>query len=139
MRIEIDVSALKETRAYELAIRFLFGGSITVAAGIIAKEFGPGIGGLLLAFPGIFPAGATLIEKHEREKKKRVGLVGTARGRKAAAIDAAGAAMGALGLTVFAGLVASMLASHTPWLVVAGSTGAWLASSFFVWHIRKRI
>ncbi len=54
----------------DYAIRFLFGGLITVAAGIIAKRFGPGIGGLFLAFPAIFPASATLIEKHEKEKKE---------------------------------------------------------------------
>ena len=91
MRVKIDVSALKKTRWYEFAVRFLFGGLITAGAGIIAKEFGPGVGGLFLAFPAIFPAGATLIEKHEKQKKERAGLHGSARGRKAAAIDAAGA------------------------------------------------
>ena len=35
-----------------------------------AKRYGPGVAGLFLAFPAIFPAGATLIEKHEKEKKR---------------------------------------------------------------------
>jgi hypothetical protein len=37
--------------------------------------------GLLLAFPAIFPAGATLIEKDEKEKKEKKGLHGTVRGK----------------------------------------------------------
>jgi hypothetical protein len=32
--------------------------------GLIAARFGPVVGGLFLAFPAIFPASATLIEKH---------------------------------------------------------------------------
>jgi Protein of unknown function (DUF3147) len=79
MRIEIDPSALKKTRWYEFAVRFLFGGLITAATGLIAKKFGPGVGGLFLAFPAIFPASATLIEKHEKQKKERAGLHGSAR------------------------------------------------------------
>lgn len=50
-----------------------------------------------------FPASASLIQKHEREKiKKRAGLDGTKRGRVATGIDAAGAAMGCVGLAAFA-------------------------------------
>src|SRR5437588_12303715 len=74
MRIRIEPAALLQTRWYELALRFLFGGLITAVAGIIAKEFGPGIGGLFLAFPAIFSASATLIEKHETQKKERRGF-----------------------------------------------------------------
>lgn len=139
MRIEVDLSALRKTRGHELAVRFLFGGLITMFAGIIAKKLGPGVGGLFLAFPAIFPAGATLIEKHEKEKKQRVGLEGTARGRQAAAIDAAGAAIGSLGLLVFAILVSTLLAPYGSWLVIAGSTVAWMAASFSIWQIRKRL
>jgi hypothetical protein len=69
MQIKIDPSALKKTRWYEFGIRFLSGGLITAATGMIAKEFGAGVGGLFLAFSAIFPASATLIEKHEKEKE----------------------------------------------------------------------
>jgi hypothetical protein len=34
----------------------------------------PVVGGLFLAFPAIFPASATLIEKHVRERKEKAGL-----------------------------------------------------------------
>jgi hypothetical protein len=139
MRIKIDPSALKKTRWYEFGVRFLSGGLITAAAGIIAKEFGPGVGGLFLAFPAIFPASATLIEKHEKQKKERAGIHGSTRGRKAAAVDAAGAAIGTIGLLVFAILVKRLLADHSPWLVLTGATGVWLAVSLLLWQIRERL
>jgi hypothetical protein len=50
---------------------------------------------LFWALPAIFPAGATLIEKHEKQKKEKEGLQGTQRGRKVGTIDAAGSTMGA--------------------------------------------
>jgi hypothetical protein len=70
MRIQIDTSSLKQTRWHEFAVRFLLGGLITAATGIIGKKYGPSVGGLFLAFPVIFPASATLIDKHERGKKQ---------------------------------------------------------------------
>jgi hypothetical protein len=81
MQIQVDPSALRQTKWHEYGVRFLLGGFITAAAGIIAKKFGPTLGGLFLAFPAIFPAGATLIEKHEKQKKEKEGLQGTERKR----------------------------------------------------------
>jgi hypothetical protein len=71
MQIKVDTSGLGQTKWYEYAVRFVAGGPVTATAGIIAKKFGPGVGGLFLAFPAIFPASATLIEKHEKQRKKR--------------------------------------------------------------------
>jgi len=84
MNIRIHPSALRETRWHEYLIRFVLGGLATVATGAIANVFGPATGGLFLAFPAIFCASATLIEKHERERKEKVGLRGTRRGKEAA-------------------------------------------------------
>jgi hypothetical protein len=139
MQIKVDPSVIGQTRWYEYAIRFLFGGLITAVAGIIAKEFGPGIGGLFLAFPAIFPASATLIEKHEKQKKEEKGLRGTRRGREAASVDAAGSAMGSVGLFVFALLVWRLLPNHRSWIVLTGASLAWLAVSVLIWGIRKRV
>jgi hypothetical protein len=108
----------------------------TAVAGIIAKKFGPGIGGLFLAFPAIFPASATLIEKHEREKKN-LGLRGAARGRSAASLDAAGSSMGSIGLFVFAFVVSQFMLKDSAWIVLGGSTLLWLGTSVAVWKIRK--
>jgi Protein of unknown function (DUF3147) len=138
MQIKVDLSVLGQTKWYEYAIRFLFGGIITGVAGLIAQRFGPGIGGLFLAFPAIFPASATLIEKHERQKKEKEGLQGTQRGREAASIDAAGSAMGSIGLSVFALLVWQFLPRHSTWIVLTAATAAWLSVSVLIWHIRKQ-
>jgi Protein of unknown function (DUF3147) len=73
--VRLHFSALRQIGWHEYAVRFLFGGLITAAAGIIAKKFRPGVGGLFLAFPAIFPASATLIEKHEKQKKQRAGFL----------------------------------------------------------------
>ena len=138
MRIQTDLSVLGRTRWYEYAVRFLFGGLITAGAGIVAREFGATIGGLFLAFPAIFPASATLIEKHEKQKKASHGLEGTESGRRAASIDAAGSSIGSIGLFVFALLVWQFIPRASAWAVLAGSTLAWLTVSVLVWQLRKR-
>src|SRR6202030_3341219 len=69
MSIKLNIQALHETHWYEYGSRFLFGGTATVITGLIARKFGPSVGGLFLAFPAIFPASASLVEKHERQKK----------------------------------------------------------------------
>jgi Protein of unknown function (DUF3147) len=139
MKIKVDPSVIGRTRWYEYAIRFLFGGLITAVAGIIAKKFGPGVGGLFLAFPAIFPASATLIEKHERQRKEEKGLRGTRRGKEAASVDAAGSAMGSVGLLVFALIVWRFAPHYSTWLVLMSATLAWLTLSVIIWHIRKRV
>ena len=138
MEIQIHSEVLGETKWYEYAVRFLFGGLITALAGIIAKKFGPEIGGLFLAFPAIFPASATLIEKHEKQEKERLGLKGTKRAADAVSVDAAGAAIGTLGLACFALLVWKAIPNHTTWLVLLGAALLWMGLSFLLWQIRKR-
>jgi hypothetical protein len=139
MQIKVNFSVIGQTRWHEYAIRFLFGGLITAVAGIIAKKFGPGIGGLFLAFPAIFPASATLIEKHEKQKKEEEGLQGTQRGREAASVDAAGSAMGSAGLLVFASIVWQFVPRYSTWIVLMGATVAWLTVSVLIWQLRKRV
>ena len=98
MIVRLKLSALRETSGREYLIRFALGGAATVVAGLIAAGFGPAVGGLFLAFPAIFPASATLVEKHVRERKEKAGLAGSRRGKEAAALDAVGAALGSFGL-----------------------------------------
>lgn len=139
MKIQIDPSVLRETQWYQYAVRFLFGGIVTAVAGIIAKKFGPVIGGLFLAFPAIFPASATLIEKHEEEKKERKGLKGNVRAADAVSVDAAGAAIGSMSLAIFGWIVWREIPIHSPRLVLAISTCTWLAVSVLLWEGRKRL
>lgn len=137
MTIKIDFSAPRQTRWYEYSVRFLFGGAITVAAGLFAKHYGPAFGGLFLAFPAIFPASATLVEKHENQKKRRGGYRVQSRGRKSAALDARGATWGSLGLACFAITVwKSLVVWNAGWSLVT-ALAAWLLLSVVAWHIAK--
>jgi hypothetical protein len=137
MRIQFNPSPIFQARWYEYAIRFVLGGIITVAAGLIADRWVPGIGGLFLAFPAIFPASATLIEKHEKEAKQAKGLHGTLRARSAAAIDAAGSSIGSIGLLGFALLVAALLPHHSPVAVLLLGLTTWAVVSVICWRLRK--
>jgi hypothetical protein len=136
--VQFKLSDIKETKPIELGVRFLFGGICTVAAGLIARRYGPVIGGLFLAFPAIFPASVTLIQTHEKEKKAQIGSDGTRRGRMSASVDAAGAALGCCGLFAFALICWKTLANHKPAAAIAAATAAWLAVSMLFWEIRKR-
>lgn len=108
---------------------------MTVAAGI-AKEFGPTVGGLLLAFPAIFPAGATLVDKHEREKKVRAGFQPGYRGKYAVALDASDATMGAVGLMIFALLAFKLLSGDLPVAVALLSSAlVWFIASVAIWRL----
>ena len=69
MSVSLKLASLTQGHWYEYPIRFVLGGAMTAMAGWIASKYGPVVGGLFLAFPAIFPASATLVEKHEREKK----------------------------------------------------------------------
>jgi hypothetical protein len=137
MLVKFELSSLKRTRWYEVFVRFLFGGLATVATGMIAKRYGPVIGGLFLAFPALFPASATLVEKHEKEKKQRAGLNGIRRARKAVALEARGATMGSIGLAAFAVVVWQFLPGGNVWVVLATATLAWLAISALIWRMRR--
>ena len=135
--VELKLSGLKETRPHQYLVRFLFGGAATLLAGLVARYFGPAMGGLFLAFPAIFPATVTLIESHEKKRAAESGYDGTHRGRLAASIDAAGAALGCVGLMGFALIVWRMLPDRNPWLVVPLATIVWAAISFGLWELRK--
>jgi Protein of unknown function (DUF3147) len=139
MLVQVDTSTVKQTRWHELAVRFLLGGLITAFAGIIGKKYGASVGGLFLAFPAIFPASATLIDKHEKEKKQRAGLNGRGRARQLVSVDAAGTAMGSVGLFGFAWLIHELIRSYSPWLVIAAATVVWMSTSVLIWYIRKRL
>ena len=139
MRIGLDISSIEASRWSDYGLRFLFGGIVTAVTGWIATRYGPVVAGVFLAFPAIFPAGATLIEKHEKQKKSKAGLDGRQRGRAVASIDAAGAATGTLGLIAFALLVWRFLPSHSSLLILAAAAVAWLAISMLAWWMRKRL
>ena len=137
MAVRFRFSTLKELRWRELAFRFAMGGLATVVAGVTGDIWGPAVGGLFLALPSIFFASATLIEKHERERKEKKGLKGRARGKNAAALDAAGAGLGSVGLAAF-GAVMWLFARETAVGSLALATAAWFVVATLLWRARRR-
>jgi hypothetical protein len=137
LKIEFNIAALGRSRWYEYLLRFVFGGLVTAATGIIAKVYGPSVGGLFLAFPAIFPATATLLEKHE--KRERTGRSRLVRAREIAGADAAGAAMGSIGLIVFAIILWKGLPRGSLAVVLSAATLAWLSISMVMWISRKTV
>jgi hypothetical protein len=139
MVIGLDISSLRKSRWYEYAIRFAFGGALTVITGVLANRFGPVFGGLFLAFPAIFPASVTLVEKHESEKKLEAGISQTMRARQSAAVDARGAALGSIGLLIFALTLWKCLPMWNSGLALGIALGLWLMASIVVWQLHKRL
>jgi hypothetical protein len=135
--ITFDLAGLRRTRWYEYVLRFFFGGAVTVIAGLIAKYYGPVFGGLFLAFPAIFPASATLVETHEAKKKRLAGIIDHGRGRKAAALDARGAALGSLGLVGFAIALWRLLPHANATLSMAAGLAVWLGLSLLLWRVSR--
>ena len=138
MLVKLSSSSLKQTRWYEYGVRFLLGGLATVFAGIVSTRFGVSAGGLFLALPAIFCASATLIESHERRAKQRAGLDGRRRGQQAAALDAAGAAMGSIGLAAFAGVFYVTVPSSVIG-AFAAAIAAWALVSVSAWWLRRKL
>src|SRR5690349_17171581 len=138
MIVHAKPSALKQTRWHEYAVRFALGGLTTMLAGLVARLYGPEIGGLFLAFPAIFCASATLIEKHERERKQKQGLKGERRGREAAALDAAGAGWGSVALATF-GLSVWYLAPLSAAGSLLAASLVWLAVAVLMWRLRREV
>jgi hypothetical protein len=118
-------------------LRFAFGGLATVLTGVLANRYGPVIGGLFLAFPALFPASATLVEKHERKRKEGRGMRSINRARAAVALDAFGAALGSIGLFAFGGAV-WLLIPQSAWLGLAAAI-VWISVSILAWSIRKYV
>jgi Protein of unknown function (DUF3147) len=136
--ISLSPSSLKEGRLYEYLIRFVLGGAATVFTGLVSSSCGASIGGLFLALPAIFCASATLIEKHEIRRKREAGLDGRRRGEEAAALDAAGAVLGAFGLMAFAVTFSLTVQDSVPAAFIAASL-AWAVVSIAGWCVRRKM
>ena len=135
--IRFSPSSLKEGRWYEYLIRFALGGAATVFTGLVSSRYGAFIGGLFLALPAIFCASATLIEKHEIRRKREAGLSGERRGQMGAAVDSAGAVLGAMGMLAFA-VVFSLTAETSIATAFMGASFAWLLVSVAAWYVRRK-
>lgn len=136
--VRFSPSSLKESRWYEYLIRFVLGGVATVFTGLISSRYGASVGGLFLALPAIFCASATLIEKHEIRRKREAGLSGERRGQMAAAVDSAGATLGALGMLAFAAVFWLTVERSVAGAFIAASF-TWLVVSIAAWYVRRKM
>src|SRR3989440_5798866 len=110
--VGFDWSKLSKASPREIALRFIFGGSIALIAAVVAYFFGAKAGGLFLAFAAVLPATLTLIEKKEGTSK--------------AWADASGGVLGALGLAAFA-LTTMLLLHWNPFAALLLALLAWAA------------
>jgi len=117
----VDASKLRRVLWWEHALRFGFGGAITVAASVIAKRYGDAIGGLVLAFPAIMPASLTLVRRLD--------------GRESAVDDARGGRIGAVALASFAAVVALTATRLAAVWVLAIAALAWIVVAVAGWLI----
>lgn len=139
MTPHLNFSGLKQSRWYQFGLRFVIGGAVTVCTGLIARHWGPVIGGLFLSLPAIFPASATLIERHETEKKRKRGICCRRRGRKAAALDAAGAVLGACALVCFGFVGWWAFRNWSALAALFAASVVWLLVAVGLWWMRRRL
>jgi len=120
MKPKVDLSGLTKPKAWEHALRFLFGGIVALIASVTSKALGDFVGGLALAFPAILPAALTLVKEHD--------------GRKQATEDARGARYGALGLIGFAAVI-YLCASQGPTIALPLAMLTWATIAVSAWWI----
>lgn len=137
--IRFQPAKLKSTQPSEYLWRFLFGAAVTMLAGLIGNWKGAVVGGIFLAFPGIFPPGISFVEKEQQQKKQKAGVHGEQQAREVTAVHAAGASAGALGLISFALVVWLGLGRLGSLATLAWATLAWFAVSFAAWFGRERM
>ena len=134
--VGFDWAKATRVKPTEMGVRLGFGALVALVAAGIGSLAGPKVGGLFLAFPAIFPASATLIEKHVRERKEKARLPGARRGKEAAALDAAGAALGSFGLAAFGLVIWLMIVQSPAWALVLAAA-SWLAVAVLAWQVRR--
>jgi hypothetical protein len=108
-----QLGRIKEARFRDYAIRFAFGGTISVVAALIGAVLKEPIGGIFTAFPAIMLASLTLIDKAED--------------REHASYDAVGAALGAVGFIACAFFISRTLGQ---WPVAAS-----LGMGILIWLV----
>jgi len=126
MGVSASIARLRQTKARDFIIRFVFGGVVTVATGLIATRFGPVVGGLFLAFPAILPASLTLLAQH-------------ARNTQPAGADAYGSIFGSVGLLAFAAVTWALGIVAPAWLVLLLAMLVWIVTACGTWAFVERL
>jgi hypothetical protein len=118
----LDLAELRTVNPAELLMRFAFGAATSVVAGLAGSLVGTVAGGLLLAFPAVLPAAATLVEQRE--------------GNDAAVHDVGGATFGAVGLIAFAAVSTTLFPRTSAPLALLAALAAWIVVSLTLYVLR---
>ncbi len=135
MKIRFDVESVRQSSWVGHLLRFIAGGTVTVAVGLFTKATDAKAGGLMLAIPSIVPLGIALLARVQKQKPGATPRGD--RGRHAATVEATGAACGTLGLLAFALVAWQLLLRTKPWIALPAATLAWAAVATGVWLARK--
>ena len=121
---KIQFSSLKNIRFKDYAIRFAFGGMVSVIASLIGRWTNVPFGGVFTAFPAILLASLTLIGEKD--------------GREQSAEDAEGGVLGAIAFVIVAVFIAKTVThiSGAASLLLALCIWAALAVSFYLIAVR---
>jgi hypothetical protein len=117
----VQLAKLKEVEPGDLMVRFAFGASISVIAGVVSLVWNAKAGGMFLAFPAILPATLTLIEKKESKRQ--------------AEEDDEGALLGSVAMFSFAATSVWVLAAFAAGTALAVATGAWAATAIALYVV----
>jgi hypothetical protein len=112
---------IREARFRDFAVRFAFGGTISVVAALIGATFTEPIGGIFTAFPAILVASLTLIDKQEDPEH--------------ASYDAVGAALGAVGFVACALFISLTLQRWSTAASLGVGLSIWLAVSVVLYAL----
>jgi uncharacterized membrane protein (GlpM family) len=112
---KLDLSQLKQIKLKDYIVRFLFGGTVSVLAALVAALTNGRIGGIFTAFPAILIASLTIINRMDGKHKTEEDATGAIVGAIAFVVTAI---VLSLTLEVLAGALALVLALVV-WLLCA--------------------
>lgn len=124
-RPRLDLKKLREATVKDYAIRFVFGGVVSVLAALISHWTTGRFGGIFTAFPAILLASLTLIGHHD--------------GEEASAEDAEGGVVGALALAAAAALLAVTLLRMPGVVALLASLALWLLVTIGLYALAVRV
>lgn len=120
-----NFSRLRAIRPRDYLIRFLFGGTISVIAALIAQWTTGQVGGIFTTFPAILLASLTLINQKD--------------GKEASAMDAQGAVLGSIALMLTSILLSCLLGVIAGALALLVGLGTWLVCSIGLYVVSVKL
>lgn len=124
-RPTLQLSRLKEASVKDYAIRFVFGGAVSVIASLIGTWTNVSFGGVFTAFPAILLASLTLIGEKE--------------GREQSAEDAEGGVVGAIAFVVAAIFIANTIMHISGAASLLLALGIWTILAVALYLIAIRV